>query len=146
MAADTPMTLDIFQCRNRMTRASTLDEKCMSGKIICMDNSPNYVRVEQMEMAAERDDTYQETKEALKKGDTKAPQNNPYGKVWQELTVVGHLIYKGDTVVIPDASDQPGTTPLRTKILDIAHEGHPGQSSMKRFLRAHAWFPRWAMR
>ena len=107
-------------------------------KIICMDNSPNYVRFEQMEMAAERDDTYQETKEALKKGDTKAPQNNPYGKVWQELTVVGHLIYKGDTVVIPDASDQPGTTSLRTKILDIAHEGHPGQSSMKRFLRAHA--------
>merc|ERR1712074_79644 len=99
-------------------------------KIICMDNSPNYVRVEQMEMAAERDDTYQETKEALEKGDTKAPQNNPYGKVWQELTVVGHLIYKGDTVVIPDASDQPGPTPLRTKIIDIAHKGHPGQSSM----------------
>ena len=110
-------------------------------KIICMDNSPNYVRVEQMEMAAERDNIYQEAKEALEKGDTKAPQNSPYGKVWQQLTVVGQLIYKGDTVVIPDASDQPGTTLLRTKILDIAHEGHPGQSSMKRFLRAHAWFP-----
>ena len=110
-------------------------------KIICMENSPNYVRVEQMEMAAERDDMYQEAKKALEKGETKAPLKSPYSKIWQQLTVVGQLIYKGDTVVIPDASDQPGTTLLRTKILDIAHEGHPGQSSMKRFLRAHAWFP-----
>ena len=84
---------------------------------------------------------YQEARDALMKGNIKAPQNSPYGKIWQQLTVVGKLMYKGDTVVIPDASDQPGTTPLRTKILDIAHEGHPGQSSMKRFLRAHAWFP-----
>ena len=110
-------------------------------KIICLDNSPNYVRMEQMEMAAEQDAVYQEAREALMKGNIKAPQNSPYGKIWQQLTVVGKLMYKGDTVVIPDASDQPGTTPLRTKILDIAHEGHPGQSSMKRFLRAHAWFP-----
>ena len=110
-------------------------------KIICMDNSPNYVRLEQMEMAAERDATYKEAIRALQKGELASPRDSPYGKIWQQLTVVGQLIYKGDTVVIPDASDQPGTTNLRIKILDIAHEGHPGQSSMKRFLRAHAWFP-----
>ena len=36
--------------------------------IICMDTSPNYVLLEQMEMAAERDATYKEAIKALQKG------------------------------------------------------------------------------
>ena len=65
---------------------------------------------------------YQEAREALVKGNIKAPQKSPYGEIWQQLTV-GKLMQKGDTAVIPDAPDHPGTTLLRTKILDIAHEG-----------------------
>ena len=110
-------------------------------KIINLDNSPNYVRQEQIEMAAEHDLEYQLMKEALGKGVTKAPRNSPYKNVWSQLTVVDRLVYKGDIIVIPDASDQPGATNIRTKMLDIAHEGHPGQTVMKRFLRAHVWFP-----
>ena len=59
--------------------------------IICLDNSPNYVRMEQKEMAAERD-AYQEAREALMKRNIKAPQNSPYGKIWQQLTVIGKLM------------------------------------------------------
>ena len=94
-------------------------------KIINLDNSPNYVRQEQIEMAAEHDLEYQLMKEALGKGVTKAPRNSPYKNVWSQLTVVDRLDYKGDIIVIPDAPDQPGATNTRTKMLDIAHEGHP---------------------
>jgi hypothetical protein len=111
-------------------------------KIICLDNSPNYVRIEQIEMAANYDQQYQELKEALINGEMKPPSDSPYKYVWNQLTTIGKLVYKADTVIIPDAPDQPGSTNLRTKVLDIAHEGHPGQSTMKRFLRAHVWFPK----
>jgi len=92
-------------------------------------------------MAAEYDQQYKDTREAITKGTSRPPPSSPYKNVWSQLTVIGNLIYKGDTMIIPDASDQPGATDLRTKILDIAHEGHPGESTMKRHLRAHVWFP-----
>ena len=110
-------------------------------KIINLDNSPNYVRQEQIEMAAKQDLEYQRMKESLHNGGVKPPPDSPYRHVWSQLTVIDQLVYKGDIIVIPDASDQPGATNIRTKMLDIAHEGHPGQTVMKRFLRAHVWFP-----
>ena len=110
-------------------------------KIISLENSPNYVRIEQIEMAAKYDQQYQQMRESLIKGEVKPPPDSPYRHVWNQLSVINQLVYKGDTIVIPDASDQPGTTNLRTRMLDIAHEGHPGKSTMKRFLRAHVWFP-----
>jgi len=110
-------------------------------KIISLDNSPNHVRIEQIEMAAKYDPQYQLMSDALLRGATKSPPDSPYKHVWSQLTVIYQLVYKGDTIVMPDAPDQPGTTNLRIKMLDIAHEGHPGQSAMKRFLRAHIWFP-----
>jgi hypothetical protein len=109
-------------------------------KIVNLDNSPNYVRTEQIEMAAKYDPEYQQMKEALQKGGAK-PSDSPYRHVWGQLTTIGKLVYKGDIIVMPDAADQPGATNLRIKMLDIAHEGHPGQTVMKRFLRAHIWFP-----
>ena len=111
-------------------------------KIISLDNSPNYVRTEQIEMAAKYDPQYQLMREALNRGEAKPPSDSPYRHVWNQLTTINQLVYKSDTIVMPDAPDQPGTTNLRIKMLDIAHEGHPGQSAMKRFLRAHVWFPK----
>ena len=43
------------------------------SKIICMDDSPNYMYLEQMEMAAERDATYKEAIRALQKGEFVSP-------------------------------------------------------------------------
>ena len=111
-------------------------------KIISLDNSPNHVRMEQIEMAAKYDSQYQLMRELIQKGRPKPPPESPYKHVWSQLTAIDQLVYKGDNIVMPDASDQPGTTNIRIKMLDIAHEGHPGQSAMKRFLRAHIWFPR----
>ena len=110
-------------------------------KIIDMENSPNHVPIEQIQRAANNGKQYQDVIEALRKGNVKPPNDTPYRHVWCQLSVIDNLIYNADKIVIPDGPDQPGATNLQTKMLDIAHEGHPGQSSMKRFMHAHVWFP-----
>ena len=59
-------------------------------------------------MAATYDQQYQELREALMDGKMKAPPDSPYKYVWNQLTTIGKLVFKEDTVIIPDAPDQPG--------------------------------------
>lgn len=40
---------------------------------------------------------------------------------------------RGNKLVIP--------TELRSRMLQLAHEGHPGESVMKKRLRDRAWWP-----
>ncbi|XP_053968463.1 uncharacterized protein K02A2.6-like [Anastrepha ludens] len=50
-----------------------------------------------------------------------------------ELLAVGDMILRGSRIVMPKA--------LRPKLLQLAHEGHPGESAMKRRIRAKVWWP-----
>lgn len=50
-----------------------------------------------------------------------------------EYTCVNSLILRGSKLVIPKG--------LRSRMLQLAHEGHPGQSLMKRRLRERCWWP-----
>lgn len=50
-----------------------------------------------------------------------------------EYTYVNSVILRGSKLVIPKA--------LRPRMLQLAHEGHPGQSLMKRRLRERCWWP-----
>ena len=93
-------------------------------------------------MAAAKDQDYQGMKNALTVGTPRPPKSSPYRHIWNQLTVIDELIYKDNKIVLPYAQDESGATNICTKILDIAHEGHPGQSTMKRFARAHVRFPR----
>ena len=111
-------------------------------KIINIEDSPTYVTPVELKEAATRDTQYGEAVTYIKKGHSKPPADSPYKNVWGELTEIDGIMYRAENmIVIPDAPVRPGTTNLRTKILDIAHEGHPGQTAMKRFVRAHVWFP-----
>ena len=73
----------------------------------------------------------------IKKGHSKPRADSPYKNVWGELAEIEGIMYRAVNIVIPDASVRPGSTNLRKKILDIAHEGHPSQMAMKCFARAH---------
>ncbi|XP_073835818.1 uncharacterized protein [Musca autumnalis] len=56
-------------------------------------------------------------------------------KVYEtELSFADRILLRGTRIVIP--SD------LRSRVLDLAHEGHPGMTVMKRRLRAKVWWPR----
>ena len=107
-------------------------------RMINFDKSPNAVNLSDIQAAAEKDDEITTVKENLING-TK-PRNSSYLKVWDQLCVVNGILLKEDKIVIPDV-DVEGTN-LRRRIMDIAHEGHPGTETMKRYLRSRVWFPR----
>lgn len=50
-----------------------------------------------------------------------------------QLTYSGNLIIRTNQIVVPKT--------LRKRFLDLGHEGHPGESAMKRRLRAKCWWP-----
>ena len=102
-------------------------------KILDM-TSPNHISMEEIKESARTDQNYEVAVEALEKG--RFPSKiSPYSRVWSELTVVEDLIYKGEVLVLPNGNN------LQTRMLEIAHEGHPGQDAFKRFLRSRVWFP-----
>ena len=47
--------------------------------------------------------------------------------------MIGEMVVRGNKLVIPTA--------LRERMLDLAHEGHPSESVMKRRLRNRVWWP-----
>nr|DAA65004.1 TPA_exp: gag-pol protein [Drosophila sechellia] len=51
-----------------------------------------------------------------------------------ELSTLGKILLRGTRLVIPAT--------LRKRVLELAHEGHPGESAMKRRLRSKVWWPR----
>ena len=90
--------------------------------------------------AAKADREYQSTIELLSQG-RKPPKGSTYARVWDELCVIDGIIYKGDKKVIPNAKPHPQKDNARNIALEIAHDGHPGINSMKRFAREHMWYP-----
>lgn len=59
--------------------------------------------------------------------------SNPYYVFRFELSAIGSILLRGNRIVIPKS--------LRPKVLELAHEGHPGESAMKRRLRSKVWWP-----
>ena len=101
-------------------------------------DAPDAVDIETIQNIALKDPDYQKTWEHLERG-TK-PSRSQYNRVWGQLCVAEKLILKEDKIVIPDAMVSPGVN-LRDMITEIAHEGHPGATNMKRYLRSRVWFP-----
>ena len=56
-----------------------------------------------------------------------------YRNVCNELTVLGKLVLRGPRLVIPKV--------LRTRKLDLAHEGHQGVVKTKQRVRSKVWWP-----
>ena len=50
-----------------------------------------------------------------------------------ELAVVGGLVVRGPRIVVPRM--------LRDRVVKVAHEGHPGITKTKEYLRTRVWFP-----
>ena len=62
------------------------------------------------------------------------PELKPFHDVRETLSCSDeHLLMKDNVVVVP--------TELRTRVLELAHEGHPGIVRMKQRCRATVWWP-----
>lgn len=91
------------------------------------------IDVQELEESMEADATLAAVKKCLHLGSWDEPEVKPYVPFRGELGLVGDLLIRGDKLVVP--------LKLRSRMLDLAHEGHPGESVMKRRLRDRVWWP-----
>lgn len=83
--------------------------------------------------ATEQDPEMQKLKDNILSGNWNNEDLKQYAAFRLEYSYANNLIMRGTKLVIPKA--------LRQRMCHLAHEGHPGQSMMKRRLREHCWWP-----
>lgn len=89
-----------------------------------------------MRKATEADAELREASEMLKTGESEGqwpPHLKAYEKVRDELRVENGLLVRLGAIVTPRK--------LRSRVLDLAHKGHPGQAAMKSIMRKRVWWP-----
>ncbi|XP_055591293.1 uncharacterized protein K02A2.6-like [Uranotaenia lowii] len=91
------------------------------------------IDVGEVEEASIVDSELTAVRECLRSGVWGKPEIRAYEAFQQELGMVGELVVRGNKLVIPIA--------LRKRFLQLGHEGHPGESSMKKRLRDRVWWP-----
>lgn len=90
------------------------------------------IDIGELEESAKMDRVLDLVKKSLQTGNWNEPDVKPYVPLSNELGMVGDIIVRGSKLVVP--------TNLRQRMVDLAHEGHPGESVMKRRLRDRVWW------
>ena len=117
------------------------DELCIS-RIITSD-LPDAVTLDMIQKATSQDPTAKKLMKSIANGYIDADgELKPYRKVFHELTAANGVILKGEKLYIPDSELSPGAGNLRQQCVELAHEGHQGETKTKKLLRAKVWFPR----
>lgn len=94
---------------------------------------PKAIKLDEIEECSRSDSEIQAVRKALNKNIW--PDETKLFKAFEnEFCFAGDILLRGTRIVIP--------TSLRDKILQLAHEGHPGMTVMKRRLRAKVWWPK----
>lgn len=96
-------------------------------------NSPQAIKISQVVAESQLDGQITEAVNKINKECWEPTDKNIFYPFRLELTTVGHVILRGNRLVIPES--------LREQVLRLAHEGHPGETVMKRRLRAKVWWP-----
>ena len=121
-------TIDHLSQKEQAKLGFDLGNEIYVRKIINLNGSPDVLTTENIQNSARVDHNYQHLLDTIKMGDRTPPKDCGINqKIFQELTVVDGLILRGDKILLPNTSEKPGDINIRTKILDIAHEGHPGK-------------------
>lgn len=95
--------------------------------------APVAIKLSEIETSSENDTTIQEVKMALQNGKW-TETVSLYKPFETEFCSAGSILLRGDKMVIPEA--------LRKRTLELAHEGHPGMTVMKRRIRSKVWWPK----
>lgn len=94
---------------------------------------PRAIKINEIQEESEKDASFQ----AIKKGiyDNKwTDLASPFKPFTTELCFQGNILLRGTRMYIPAS--------LQTRAMELAHEGHPGMSQMKRRLRSKSWWPK----
>jgi len=101
-------------------------------KWIVSFSEPKAIPIDQIEEESSNDEEILQVKRAMqeKNWQDKTKLFKPFE---YELCFIGDILLRGSRIVIPQK--------LRERTLQLAHEGHPGMTVMKRRLRAKVWWP-----
>lgn len=113
---------------------SATDERCILQ--IAVAGIPSAISVQEVEEATLKDEEIQNVLKCLENG-IWSDSIKVFKPFRSELCQVGNFLLRGDRLVIPSQ--------LKSRILDIAHESHPGIVVMKRRLRQKVWWPQMDM-
>lgn len=94
---------------------------------------PVALQISDVVVAGRHDDEILNAIEKSKNNSWHNNDDNVYYLFRHELSTVGNVLLRGDKLVIPSS--------LRQQVLQLAHEGHPGESVMKRRVRSKVWWP-----
>lgn len=106
------------------------DEGCIFH--LALTGFPNAVSVEEVEEETKEDVALQGVQQSLETG-VWTEMSKEFKAFSSELCFIRNLLLRGDRLVIPEQ--------LRPRMLEIAHESHPGMVVMKRRLRQKVWWP-----
>ena len=117
---------------NRVIAVQKLDKILQDAGI--KGNKP--CSIEKVIEVGKQDRDYSSAKQLVSEGKHKAVKGE-YKKIAKELSVCEDLLLKEGKIVIPKGEDGA----VRRDIMDAAHEGHPGLSKMKNYLRGSVYWP-----
>ena len=103
-------------------------------RFVAIHSTPRAVTTKEIEQESATDEELGNVRHNILSGDWKNGETSEYRAINTELCCYGKLILRGTRVVIPHA--------LQTRLLEIAHEGHPGIGQMKQRLRTKVWWPK----
>ena len=114
---------------------SQLDEQNLAEdyvNFVCTNAVPKAMTVEEIKQETKEDVELQAVIKAVETDQWNSPEVQPYKKLNDELSVYNGLVRRNRIVI-------PGS--LRSKAVDLAHQGHQGIVKTKQLIRDKVWFP-----
>ena len=121
---------------SRHPSSSQLDEQNLAEdyvNFVCTNAVPKAMTLEEIKQETKEDVELQAVIKAVETDQWNSPEVQPYKKLNDELSVYNGLVLRGNRIVIPVS--------LRSKAVDLAHQGHQGIVKTKQLIRDKVWFP-----
>lgn len=96
-------------------------------------SAPVAIKLSEIKAHSEDDETIAAVRNALDTG-IWSECTKPFKPFETELCFVDNILLRSNKIVMPEK--------LRTRTLELAHEGHPGIAKMKQRLRIKVWWPK----
>ncbi|XP_062844794.1 uncharacterized protein K02A2.6-like [Trichomycterus rosablanca] len=100
---------------------------------IIKDSTPHALNPREIEQASKNDPTISKLRQAIQKDDWTYFKGTAFQAVKDELWTAGHMVMRGNRIVIPEA--------LQEHVVQLGHEGHQGIVRTKNRLRTKVWWP-----
>jgi hypothetical protein len=120
-------------CENEIDRTDNTRKMEDYVRFVAIQSTPTAMTTREIERASEYDVELKAVRECLVNGQWHRIEYKEYLPIRNELCAIGKLVLRDTRIVVP--------IDLRERVLELAHEGHPGIVLMKTRLRTKVWWP-----